>query len=271
MNAERKYAHTEEHPVIAWQRMGEGPVLMLVHGFPENGGLWSAVAPGLGEHFTLIIPDLPGAGESRFGGPVLTMEAMAAQLAEVLRREAVEEAVIAGHSMGGYTALAFTDIYPEMVKGLALIHSGAYADNDEKKETRRKSIALIQKGGKEIFVRQMIPNLFSEKFKKENPAILEKQISRALQLEDQAMIAFYEAMLARPDRTHVLRRGHLPVQWVIGQDDKTTPPTPALQQASLSDISFIELYEDCAHMSMLEQPERLAEDLVKFGLYCNNR
>jgi len=271
MKTQRKYAGTERYPVIAWQRTGSGPAFVLLHGFPENGDLWSGIVPALAPHFTLIIPDLPGAGESTYAGPHLTMEDMAAQVAEILRLEEIPEAVIAGHSMGGYTAMAFADRYPGKVTGLALVHSGAHADDEQKKETRSKSIALLRKGGKDAFVRQMIPGLFSAGYRAAHPGVVARQTERGLQLDAGAMIAFYEAMMSRPDRTEVLRRAAFPVQWIIGREDTTTPAAQALQQAAMPDVSFIALYEDCGHMSMFEQPAQLAGDLLEFGRYGNNR
>ncbi len=269
---ERKQISTAAFPALSWQETGNGPVLVLIHGFPENSDLWQPVIPALSEQFRLVIPDLPGAGESkRPADAPLTVELMAEAIHAILDAGAIDRAVIAGHSMGGYTALAFADLYPGYVQGLSLVHSLANADDEEKKESRRKSVALIRKGGKETFVRQMIPNLFSESFRKEQPETIHTQVARALQLPDEDMIAFYEAIAARPDRTAVVRDAAFPVQWIIGKEDTATPSEKALQQAGLSDVSFIHVYQACAHMSMLEQPEQLATDVAGFGLYCKNR
>jgi pimeloyl-ACP methyl ester carboxylesterase len=272
MITERKQIRTATFPALSWQEGGDGMPMVLIHGFPENGDLWQPVVTKLSEAFRLIIPDLPGAGQSsRPADRPLTVELMADSIREIMDAAAVDTAVIAGHSMGGYTAFAFAAQYPDRVQGLSLVHSLANADDEEKKEARRKSVTLIRKGGKEIFVRQMIPGLFSESFRKEQPEVVSTQLARALQLPDEDMIAFYEAIAARTARMEVLQDARFPVQWIIGQEDKATPAEKALQQAGLSDVSFVQVYAECAHMSMLEQPERLAGDLTEFGLYCQNR
>src|SRR5690606_25097329 len=112
--------------------------------------------------------------------------------------------VMVGHSMGGYIALAFAEKYPKVLKGLSLVHSTATADTEEKKETRRKSIALIEKGGKDAFVKGMIPNLFSNHFKGAHPEIIQKQIEQGQKLKAESMVGFYTAMINRPDRRNVL-------------------------------------------------------------------
>ncbi len=268
---ERKQIRTAAFPALSWQETGEGTPLVLIHGFPENGDLWQPVIPALSEQFRLIIPDLPGAGQSSRPADVpLTVELMADSIREILDAGAIDTAVIAGHSMGGYTAFAFAALHPDRVQGLSLVHSLANADDEEKKEARRKSVALIRKGGKEIFVRQMIPGLFSESFRKEHPDVISTQIARALQLHDEDMIAFYGAIAARTDRTAVLQDARFPIQWIIGEEDMATPAEKALQQAGLSDVSFVHVYAACAHMSMLEQPEQLASDIAGFGSYSQN-
>lgn len=259
--------HTQSFPKLSYRKEGSGPVIVLIHGFPENGGLWKQVWPVLAAKFTVIVPDLPGTGGSELVADT-TMESMAMAISEILANESVAEAVIAGHSMGGYAALAFAEAYDNKVKGLSLVHSIASADNDEKIETRRKSIALIRKGGKEPFIKQMIPNLFAPAFKDRHPSVLEEQVKRGLELEAESMIAFNEAMIARPDRTEVLRKAVFPVQFIIGEDDTLIPSNAALTQSRLASRNFVELYSDNGHMSMIEHPARLANDIAQFADYC---
>lgn len=254
---------------LLYRKAGAGPTIVLLHGFPENGTLWDSLIPALSDSFQLLIPDLPGSGESDLPAGELSMDAMAAPIRNMLDAEGVEQAVIAGHSMGGYTALAFADAFPERVKGLSLVHSTAYADSEEKKIVRRKSIELIRKGGKEPFVKQMIPNLFYSGFVAAQQSVVNQQIARGVALDDSSMISFYTAMINRPDRTHVLINAAFPVQWVVGEEDQLIDTTVALQQSRLSGVTFVSLFSECGHMSMLEMPDRLANDLLEFANYCN--
>lgn len=248
-----------------------GKGIVLIHGFPEDGSLWDNIIPLLSPLFRVIIPDVPGSGKSRLNKTDVSIEELADSINIIIEAERFEEIIIAGHSMGGYIALAFADKYPEKLKGLSLVHSTAIADNEEKKETRRKSIDIIQKGGKEYFVKGMIPNLFSQCFRDAHPDIIQQQISRGLKLESKSMVAFYNAMINRPDRVNTLTDAIFPVQWIIGREDKVVPLDSALQQSFKSDVNFVSLYNDSGHMSMLEAPSRLAEDLNNFIEYCYNR
>ena len=259
---------TEKFSKLSFRKEGQGPVIVLIHGFPETGGLWKQVWPMLTASFTVIVPDLPGAGESDLPSVQTSMEVLAESINEILINEGISEAVIVGHSMGGYTAMAFAELYAAKVKGLSLVHSVASADNEEKKETRRKSIELIRKGGKEPFISQMIPNMFSPTFKAAHTSVIEEQVKRGMELAAESMIAYYEAMIARPDRRNVLEKAGFPVQFIIGVDDALIPSEVALQQSSISNRNFVSLYSDTGHMSMIENTARLAEDLNEFGKYC---
>jgi len=261
---------TPNCPNVFYRKAGKGNPVVLLHGFPENGDLWSRVIPGLAEMFTVIVPDLCGAGQSSLPEGATTMEALAEAVAAVLQHESIDHTVVAGHSMGGYTALAFAEKYPEQLKGLSLVHSTATADTEEKKQIRRKSIELIRKGGKEPFVKGMIPNLFAEQFKEQHQEVIARQIERGMELSSDSMIAFYNAMINRPDRTSILSEATFPVQWIIGKEDSVVPLQSALRQSCLGNTDFVSLYNEVGHMSMLEQPETLLNDLRGFIAYCYN-
>jgi len=243
---------------------------MLVHGFPADGDMWRHISPSLAEKYTVLAPDLSGSGQSAFQGEDLTVELMAACLLEILDAEQADKAVIAGHSMGGYTSIAFADLYPERLKGLAMVHSSAFADDEEKKEGRRKVISVIRKGAKEAFVKQMVPNLFPQDFELSHQDIVNDQVNDALRLPAESMIAFYNAMMNRNNRVEVLERLKVPVQWIIGKKDNALPFARSIHQSHLSNLNFVSVYEDCGHMSMLEDPKRLVADLDKFMAYCYN-
>lgn len=253
---------------ISYRKFGKGPAIILIHGFPENGSLWHNIWPELLADFTVIVPDLPGTGDSSFTGDDISIEELASSINLILEQEEIHTAIIVGHSMGGYVAMAFAEEFGDKLAGLSMVHSVASADNTEKKETRRKAIELMKKGGKEIFVKQTTPNLFAEIYKKDNPAGIEAQIKRGKLLETRSMIAFYNAMINRPDRMCILENAKYPVQFVLGEEDKVIPLEDALKQAILAADNFVAVYGHCGHMSMLEKPKELSGDIMRFAKHC---
>jgi hypothetical protein len=264
-----KNIQSPKFPNIHYRIMGQGNALVLLHGFPETGDLWSEVWGELSKEFTLIIPDLPGSGKSMRCAEPLTMDLIAECVKQILDEEGIEQIVLAGHSMGGYAALAFAELYQGYLKGLIMVHSMANDDTDEKKEQRRKSIVLIEKGGKDVFVRQMIPNLFSETYKKNNETKILAHIEAALKQDAESLSDFYNAMIKRPNRVQLLSGLPFPILWLIGKEDTIASPDKVLQQSTHANVNFVEVYANCAHMGMQEQPSMLVNDIVMFTKYCS--
>src|SRR5215211_8832481 len=102
---------------LAYERRGDGPPLMLLHGFPLDHHLWDVIAPLLEDSFDLIIPDLRGFGNSTMMDSPHSMDDYASDIASLLNHLNIQKAAIVGHSMGGYVALAFARLYPERVRG----------------------------------------------------------------------------------------------------------------------------------------------------------
>lgn len=250
-----------------YRKTGSGPALVLLHGFPDSGAIWHHVAAQLSATYTVLVPDLPGSGYSPLPHPMLLPE-MATHLSLMLHNEGFERAVLAGHSMGGYTALAFAAQYPHMVCGLSLIHSTATGDDPEKIATRIKAMELIRNGGKEIFVKQMTANLFADSFRVAHPHVVKHKTDTGMELSTEGMLNFYEAILARPDHTATIAAASYPVQWIIGEKDNIINFTKNLSECHKCTINFVTLYTDCGHISTLERTAELITDVKKFCDYC---
>lgn len=259
---------TKQDARFAYRRVGEGPALMLLHGFPASGILWNPLVELLSRDHCLLIPDLPGAGASDLIQKNPGIEDLAAIVPAVLDDAGIDHCVLAGHSMGGYVTMAAAELYPQSLRGLMLVHSTATADDEPKKEKRRKSIALIQKGGRYPFVRDMTPVLFGKTFRTAHPEAVAAMMEEGLKLTDESMIAFYTAMMNRPDRRHVLANLPFPAAWALGAEDEIIPWQSCLQQSTLPDVTFISLYPSCGHLSMIEHAPTLANQLRTFVRYC---
>ena len=122
---------------LFYRKMGTGPAVVLLHGFPESGSLWQNIWDGLASSYTVIIPDLPGSGNSVLEKNTSLVE-MAEGVKAILDKEGISRVVFAGHSMGGYVAFAFAGLYPEMIAGLSLVHSTPVADDEEKNKNKVK-------------------------------------------------------------------------------------------------------------------------------------
>ena len=244
---------------------GQGVALFLIHGFAEDGSIWKNQVAFLKKNFTVIIPDLPGSGKSEAvaGG---TIDDYAICIHEIFTKENIQQAIMIGHSMGGYIALAFVEIYPEKLLGLGLFHSSSYADDKEKIATRRKAIAVINEKGPMAFLSIAIPGLFydKEKWKRE----IENLLGKGKSFSGETLIQYYEAMINRPDRTDVLKKLDVPLLIIAGKYDTAVPLEQSLKQTHLAAFTYFYILKQSAHCGMLEEKRQTENILSAFLSGC---
>ncbi len=252
---------------IFYQVEGSGKPVLLLHGFGEDGDIWKHQVEKLKRNYLLIIPDLPGSGQSE----MLVGKCTLKDYAEVLKAIVVKEIkgekslfAMIGHSMGGYITLAFAEKYPQLLNSFGLFHSSAYADSDEKKETRKKAIEFIIKNGKESFLQTSVPNLFSEKTQKEKSELIGELLKLANKSSSEALIQYYEAMILRPDTTNVLKSFSKPVLFIIGKHDTAVPMNDSLEQSHLPENPIVHILQNSGHEGMLEEEKISSLYLLNF-------
>jgi pimeloyl-ACP methyl ester carboxylesterase len=264
---------THRHKKIFYRTIGEGPIVVLLHGVPFDGSLWSNQFKAFPEN-KLIVPDLPGSGRSELIND-MSMEGMAECVKDIIVHETASlffksgephSVIVIGHSMGGYIALALAEKYPELLNGFGLFHSTAYADSDERKEGRKKTIGLLKEKGTIEFVKNSLPNLFSPLSKDQNPELVEEQIAKASNFSADALIAYQTAMMQRKDRRDVLESASVPVLFVFGKHDNAVPLKDGLEQSSLPNNSLVHVLEDSGHIGMKEEPLKSSEILMEYLL-----
>jgi pimeloyl-ACP methyl ester carboxylesterase len=254
---------TYQSSKIFYRITGNGKPVLLLHGFGEDGTIWQNQIEFLKNHFQLIVPDLPGSGRSAVISNQLAVgiEGYAEALRLILLEEKTNNCVLIGHSMGGYITLALAEKYTHLIKAFGLFHSSAFADNEEKKTTRLKAIDFIKNNGAHEFLKTSIPGLF---LNPENYAPYIDLVEKAKQFTPEALIQYYQAMIARPDRREVLRNFAGPVLFIIGQHDKAVPFEQSLQQCYLPAQSHIHILRNSAHMGMCEEIEQSNIALLQF-------
>ena len=251
--------------IVAYQKFGSlKPAVVLLHGFPEDGTVFHYQFEFLQKNYTIIVPDLPGSGKSAYNPKLQSIEDFAEIVELILQKENIEQCFLMGHSMGGYIALAFAEKYPKRLSGLALIHSTAYHDNEEKKENRRHAIEIMEQYGSFNFLKTAVGGLFSDEFKKHHPEVIDILIERAKTFETKALQQYYTIMMNRKDSTDILKKLEVPVLFIIGEKDKSVPLQDILQQTLLVNNAFVTRLPNAAHMSFLEEPDKINKAIEDF-------
>jgi pimeloyl-ACP methyl ester carboxylesterase len=236
---------------IYYKVYGSGRPVILLHGIPVDHTVWKDVANELQKNFLVITPDTPGTGRSEMLDGDASIEDHADVIKAVIDKELRsgedQKVCMIGHSMGGYITLAFAEKYPHYLNGLGLFHSTAFADDEEKKQTRLKAIDFIASNDAYQFLKTSTPNLFLDK---QHP-VLKEIIENGKNFNSVALIQYYRAMIKRPDRTEVLIKTK-PVLFIIGEKDSVIPLEAGLKQCHIPAVSHVHLL-DTAHMGMIEE------------------
>ncbi|HSZ72729.1 MAG TPA: alpha/beta hydrolase [Cytophagaceae bacterium] len=257
--------------MLSYYAIGKGKVVVLLHGFCEDHTLWKDYADKLSDTYYVIVPELPGFGQSspEFGEAV-SIEYYARRVHELLEQlvHTEERVTFIGHSLGGYVALAFADFYPERINGFGLFHSTAFPDSEEKKQNRDKVAQYIQDKGVPAFTDNFVEPLFyvgnRQRFQAEINVV--KQQARLTSRE--GAVAATLAMKERSDRTSVLKETKVPVLFIAGKKDTSVPIEKSLEQCHLPEKSLVYFLDNVGHMGMIEAKEECFVVVKSFIELC---
>jgi len=160
--------------------------------------------------------------------------------------------------------LALAEKHPEILNGLGLFHSTAYADTEERRDVRRKAIETIQEKGAFEFIKNMLPNLFGPATKAKNPILIEEQIAVSNNFLGSSLVKYYKAMMERPDRTKVLKNCKVPMLFIFGKYDNAVSLKDGLEQCAVPDLAYIHILENSGHTGMREEAEKANEILKNY-------
>ena len=252
---------------VAYQKVGQGQILVLLHGFCEDSTMWADFVPLLSKKYTIITIDLSGFGHSDLLKNT-SIAAMADAALAVLEFEQVKSCILIGHSMGGYVSLALAQKKPEILLGLGLLHSHPYRDSALKSKNRLKTIGFIQRHGIAPFAGHFVRNLFPPAFLVDHKQFVEELIHKTSMHHSDAVIAASHAMIERADRSHVLTNLACPTLFIVGRLDHAISAEDSLKQLSLPNVASVHILENVGHMGMFEAPVETLEIIVDFIDFC---
>lgn len=232
---------------------GEG-TLVLLHGYLESRLIFSEVAEAMASFARVICVDLPGHGLSELPAEPISMSSMAEAVRAVLISEGVEKAVVVGHSMGGYVAFAFLELFPEMVVGYSLLHSTPFADTPEKRAARDREIALVKAGKQELLFTTNVPNGFAAGSLQTLKREVEKAVAVAVETPPAGIVAALGALKQRPDRRELMQNSGKPLLVVLGRQDNYIPFETMKAVALATPCTTLAVLEQSGHNGFLEEP-----------------
>lgn len=232
--------------------------VILLHGFGENASIWDNFIPLLDKNHKYFTPDFSKKKDC------FSIPEYAEWLHKEFEKNGIKEAVIIGHSMGGYIAIEACHQFPDKIIGLGMFHSTTAADSEEKKDARDKTIQFLIKHDTEMFIRHFYPNMFSEAFKSANKDFINNNIQLFSKIPNEALLAATIAMKGRRSHFETLKELSFPVFQIIGVYDTFVTFQDALSQSVLPKKPNVLLLDDVAHAGMLESPQICADFINNF-------
>jgi 3-oxoadipate enol-lactonase len=243
------------------REMGSGPAVVLAHGYPLDGAMWSGVARVLAERFRVLKPDFPGCGETEASAEP-SMDTYADFLAAVLEGLPAPRG-LAGFSMGGYAALALMRRRPELVSALALVDTRATADDEAGRAKRDEAAETARTSGAAAIADGMVPRLLSADSQRQRD-LVERVRRIILRQKVETIVAELSAMRDRPDSSAGLASIEVPTLVLVGDQDALTPPADSEAIAAAVPGARLVTIAGAAHLTPMERPGAVAAALGGF-------
>jgi len=249
---------------MAYTDTGIGSPIVLIHGYPFNRSLWSEQLTALSNSYRVIAPDLRGFGETDPSAGPATMNRMAQDVAELMDRLQIRQAVIGGLSMGGYVALAFYKQFRSRVRNLILADTRAQADTEEAKQTRAQQAEKALSEGMAGIADAMLPKLLTPDTVSKRPEIVKRVRDMMLKTKPEGAAAALMGMAEREDQTPLLSQISAPTLILVGAEDAITPVADSEKMHRAIPNSRLVVLENAGHVSNLERTEQFNHTLLEF-------
>jgi 3-oxoadipate enol-lactonase len=240
---------------IAVRRTGhEGPPVLLLHPLALAGAFWDPLAMALASRATVLAWDARGHGASPWDGRPFTIEDMADDAAALIESVADGRPVaVVGMSMGGCTAIALAQRHPHLVDRLVLADTTACYGPDREKAWEERAQNAQEKPRAEQVPFQ-VTRWFSDRFREEQPAAVQRVVDVFLETDSAAHAAASRAMGAF-DGTEGLATIAADTLVVVGAEDYATPPAMAALLVDRIPGARLEVLDSARHLSLLERPD----------------
>lgn len=232
---------------------GEGPAWVFLHGFLESSTMWDYL-PLNNLPIQQIRIDLPGHGWSFELLNTPSIQLMALEVQRVLDHLAISSFSVVGHSMGAYVGLELSKM--SGFEHLVLLNSNCWADSEQKKQDRLRVANFVHQA-KSHFIREAIPNLFSNP--QEQDQVIEALIKEANCMSPEAIAFAALAMRERTDFTEFVNAHPEKFTFIHGKLDRLVSVEEL--QAKITDPSIHLL--DCGHMAHVEAREEVLQILTR--------
>ena len=237
----------------------DAPVVLLIHGWGGSGRYWYKTVEQLRQHFTVIVPDLPGVGRSLPVRRARTMFGQVSAIESLCAELGVQRAHVVGHSMGGGITMLLAARRPDLVEKLVLTSITLF-ETDEQRATFTRVVdaaevmmrlrgtwmadvpGLVQQAARPFFT--TVPN---------EPALLHAAFLDYLTMDRATAIASARNATS-PEIVRAASQIQAPTLLIVCRDDRYMPPENLAATVRTIPNSQAHWIEHCGHLPMIEKP-----------------
>jgi pimeloyl-ACP methyl ester carboxylesterase len=250
-------------------RLGDGPPILFVHGYPDNLQIWCELAPRLADRYTVLALDWPGTGESEEWPGGATPMHLADRLLALLDSWQMERATLVGLDMGGQPVLVFAAKYPQRIRQLVVMNSLVLWDEKTSWEIR-----ILRRFGWNRFILRHFPGIV---FRRAERTFLPHGLRLPPDLRQDLWQSFRQASVRRfiakmcagyqgtlPRLPDLYARIRCPTLVLWGEHDRHFPPAHAQRLHALVPDSELQIVPGGEHWMPWYRAEEIAERVGSF-------
>lgn len=229
---------------------GEGPCLIFLHGYMENHMVWLPVAEKI-SGYSILIPKMTNFSTMDIPEGENAIQVLSGIIHHLALHLGFKNYTVIGGSMGGYVALQMLRQHNSHIMKLVLVSTNPFRDTLKRKENRRKEIALLKAGKKNLVVKLFLNSLTKERLRN-----LYQLMTAGL--EEDNLIALQHGMMKRTDSAHIFSNPPCKLYYIYGEDDITLPIKEIKHLLKDSSEVVYREVKDGTHFLVAEHPGEVA-------------
>ncbi|OED35251.1 3-oxoadipate enol-lactonase [Chromatiales bacterium (ex Bugula neritina AB1)] len=240
------------------------PVLVLIHGLGLNRHMWQWQISELKQHYTVLVYDLIGSGDSAPPAVTPSLTLFSNQLNALLDELKIEQAAVFGFSLGGMISRRYAMDYPKRLWALGILHS-AYKRDKEAHDAIQKRVVQARSDGPQATVEAALQRWFTEDFRTENSDTMDFVRHSILANDKNIYPLIYQVLVDGVNElVNPLPDFNCPALVMTADEDYGN--SVAMAHAIASEIPGAEtvILDGLRHMAMVQAPEKFNNMLLQF-------
>jgi pimeloyl-ACP methyl ester carboxylesterase len=251
---------------LAYQDIGTGPAVFLIHGHPLDHTMWQPQVEFLSPNYRVIVPELRGYGVTPLpaGKRVTLLDDFAEDILALADHLRIERFAIVGLSLGGQIVLETHRQAPERIRALVLADTFASLDTPEMKQTRLETADRFDRDGFGNFATESLHKMMTPANAQSFPAVAEHIMRMINESNPHGAAAALRGRTMRRDYIPLLSEIRVPSLIIVGRYDAFTPVLLSEEMHRGIPGSGLEIIENSGHMTNLERPDEFNSILGSF-------